>query len=161
MMVSESPLVVVTGGLGGVGLATTARLRTHDCRVVVVDRVQGNVDRDSQFYSCDVRDLQEVQTVVATIIAKQGLPSVWVNNAGVGHWGPFDPTASDTEREEMDVNYHGSVNSIRAILPYWQREGRGHLIQITSSSALFPAPNMASYAASKAAIRAFIQSLRV
>jgi short-subunit dehydrogenase len=102
-----------------------------------------------------------VKAVVAQIVAAEGVPDVWVNNAGVGQWGPFDPAAHDSERAEMAVNYHGSVNGIRAILPYWRERGHGQLIQITSSSALFPAPNMATYAASKAAIRAFVQSLRV
>lgn len=160
-MASQSPLVVITGGMGGVGAATVARLRTHGLRVVVLDRAGSSPEGTSDFYSCDVTDLKAVQAVVTTIVANEGVPEVWVNNAGVGIWGPFDPAAADSERAEIAVNYHGSVNGIRAILPYWHQQGKGHLIQITSSSALFPAPNMASYAASKAAIRAFIQSLRV
>lgn len=160
-MASQSPLVVITGGVGGVGAATVARLRAHPFRVIVLDRAGSSAEGTLAFYPCDVTDLKTVQAVVATIVAAEGVPDVWVNNAGVGIWGPFDPAAADSERAEMAVNYHGSVNAIRAILPYWQKQGWGHLIQITSSSALFPTPNMASYAASKAAIRAFIQSLRV
>lgn len=160
-MASQAPLVVITGGLGGVGAATVARLRTDGFRVVVLDRLGSSTEAQKDFYPCDVTNLKAVQEVVATIVANEGVPEVWVNNAGVGIWGPFDPATADSERAEMGVNYHGSVNGIRAILPYWHQQGKGHLIQITSSSALFPAPNMASYAASKAAIRAFVQSLRV
>lgn len=155
------PLVVITGGAGGVGAATVSRLRAHALRVVVLDAVAEAADPSHFFYACDVTDADALRATVGEIVATHGIPDVWVNNAGVGQWGPFEPHEPHSEQREMQVNYHGSVNAIRAIYPYWQARGQGHLIQITSSSALFPAPRMASYAASKAAIRAFVQSLRV
>lgn len=158
---STTPLVVITGAFGGVGKATVARLRAAGLRVVGIDQAAILGDPDYPYFPCDMTDGAAVHRVVGDIVSTLGVPEVWVNNAGIGKWGPFDPTIPDSERAEMAVNYHGSVNGIRAILPYWQQQGRGHLIQITSSSALFPAPHMTSYAASKAAIRAFIQSLRV
>jgi uncharacterized protein len=160
-MTSTNPLVVITGAIGGVGAATAARLHATGFRVVGIDLAEPVGDPIFSYYSCDMTDGMAVQQLVQAIVATHGIPDVWVNNAGIGRWGPFDPAHVDSERAEMAVNYHGSVNGIRAILPHWRERGGGHLIQITSSSALFPAPNMATYAASKAAIRAFIQSLRV
>lgn len=160
-MTPLSPLVVITGGIGGVGAATVATLRAHAYRVVVLDKAGSSAGEASAFYPCDVTDGAAVRAAVTRIVTDYGIPDVWVNNAGVGYWGPFDATAPNSDQPEMAVNYHGSVNGIRAMLPYWRERGDGHLIQITSSSALFPAPNMATYAASKGAIRAFVQSLRV
>lgn len=162
---TDAPLVVITGAAGGVGQAVAARLHGAGYRLVLLDRadeVRVLAERlGAVAWVVDVTDEDGVERTVAEMITTVGLPDVWVNNAGVGQWGPFDPTAAGSERAEMEVNYHGSVHCIRALLPHWRARGQGHLIQVTSSAALFYGPWMASYSASKAAIGFFVRALRV
>lgn len=165
-MAAQGALVVITGAARGVGAATAQRLHAVGYRLLLLDRAAEVREvaaglAGSVAYLLDVSDEAAVQAMVAEIVERHGVPDVWVNNAGIGLWGPFDPTRPGSEQAEMTVNYHGSVNCIRALLPHWQRRGRGHLIQVTSSAALVHGPNMASYAASKAAIASFVRALRV
>lgn len=160
-----APLVAITGAAGGVGRALVTRLHAAGYRLLLLDREEAvralAEEVGATAWVVDVADEAAVQRVVGEILRAVGVPDVWVNNAGVGRWGPFDPSVAGGEREEMAVNYHGSVHCIRALLPPWRAQGRGHLIQVTSSAALFHGPWMASYSASKAAIGFFVRALRV
>lgn len=166
----EGALVAITGAAQGVGWAAACQLHEAGYRLLLLDRNPAVLNRAAELASggrpvgaciVDVADEGTVRMALSTIVDRWGVPDVWVNNAGIGRWGPFDEGRLGGERAEMEVNYHGSVNCIRAMLPLWRARGGGHLIQITSSASLFHGPWMASYAASKAAIGSFVRALRV
>ena len=80
-----------------------------------------------------------------------------INNAGVAHFAGFTSAINlESAHEEMDVNYFGSLEMIRAFAPVLKNNGGGMIIQIASIASMVTFPVVASYCASKAALNALI-----
>ncbi|MDF2787057.1 MAG: short-chain dehydrogenase [Neobacillus sp.] len=83
-----------------------------------------------------------------------------VNNAGVGHFGPFGKITQQEISEILDTNVLGTILMTKAVLPLLQEQGEGLLINIISTAGLRGKVNEAVYAASKFAVRGFTESLQ-
>jgi NAD(P)-dependent dehydrogenase (short-subunit alcohol dehydrogenase family) len=108
----------------------------------------------------DVRSEESCLAFVAGCIESFGHVDLLVNNAGI--YGPFGSIDTIDIREWMDaieVNLLGSVLMCRAVLPHMKARGRGAVIQISGGGATNPLANITAYAASKAAIVRFVESL--
>jgi short-subunit dehydrogenase len=108
----------------------------------------------------DVRDPEAIRAMVAATEARFGRIDALVANAGVGHNAPFLAMGEDELREQIDVNLVAVMQCCRAVLPGMLERGRGHLITISSVGAEIPGPGAAVYAATKAGVIAFSESLR-
>ncbi len=106
----------------------------------------------------DVRDLSAWERV-ATRVESRGDPiDVLVNNAGVCLPGPCDQVSAEDDRLTVEVNLLGVMNGVRTFLPRFLSRGRGHVINIASMAAFAPAPDLATYCATKHAVRAYTHS---
>jgi short-subunit dehydrogenase len=83
-----------------------------------------------------------------------------VNNAGVGHFGPFEEIEYKQINEMLETNVLGTILMTKAVLPQLQQNGEGHIINIISTAGLRGKVNEAVYAASKFAVRGFTESLQ-
>lgn len=108
----------------------------------------------------DVSDADAVSALVAATLEQLGRVDVLVNNAGV--YGPFGPI-EDVDWAEwvraMEINIYGSVLPCRALLPHFKRQRYGKIVQLSGGGATNPLPRITAYAASKAAIVRFVESL--
>jgi 3-oxoacyl-[acyl-carrier protein] reductase len=85
---------------------------------------------------------------------------VLVNNAGIyGPIGPSDEVDWAAWVRAMEINVYGSVLPSRALLPHFKHHGYGKIVQLSGGGATNPLPNISAYAASKAAIVRFAESL--
>ena len=85
---------------------------------------------------------------------------VLVNNAGIyGPMGPIEEVSWASWVKAVEVNLLGSVLMCRAVIPHFKKQGRGKIIQISGGGATNPLPNISAYAASKAAIVRFAETL--
>jgi NAD(P)-dependent dehydrogenase (short-subunit alcohol dehydrogenase family) len=108
----------------------------------------------------DVRSEESCLAFVAGCIESFGHVDVLVNNAGI--YGPFGSIDTIDIREWMDaieINLLGSVMMCRAVLPHMKARGRGAIIQVSGGGATNPLANITAYAASKAAVVRFAESL--
>ena len=108
----------------------------------------------------DVRSAESCDAFVAASIETFGHVDVLVNNAGI--YGPFGSIDTIDIREWMDaieINLLGSVMMCRAVLPHLKARGRGAIIQVSGGGATNPLANITAYAASKAAVVRFAESL--
>ena len=109
----------------------------------------------------DVRDATAVKSAADHLRGELGPIDVLICNAGIG----ATTDAVDLDPEEVaklfDVNVIGAINSVAAVLPEMVRRGRGHLVAISSLSAYRGLPKSAAYCASKAALSAFFESMRI
>jgi 3-oxoacyl-[acyl-carrier protein] reductase len=108
----------------------------------------------------DVRSEESCLAFVVGCIETFGHVDVLVNNAGI--YGPFGSIDTIDIREWMDaieINLLGSVVMCRAVLPHMKARGRGAIIQISGGGATNPMANITAYAASKAAVVRFAESL--
>lgn len=157
--------VVLTGGARGLGLALAQEFRAKGARVVLLDRDEAELDRAVALlgpqvvgHRLDVTDLTAVTTLRDEILA-DGPVDVLVNNAGVVFGGAFTDVPLAKHLATFQVNVAGMLALTHAFLPHLITRPRAAILNIASASALVALPNGASYAASKAAVLNFSESL--
>lgn len=108
----------------------------------------------------DVRDRDAVFRSVAEAATHFGQLDVVVNNAGYGLVGAVEEVVEADAREQLDVNFFGSLWVIQAALPYLRSRQSGHIIQVSSMGGVFAYPTMGMYHASKWAVEGMAEALR-
>ncbi|WP_026573507.1 SDR family NAD(P)-dependent oxidoreductase [Bacillus sp. UNC438CL73TsuS30] len=113
----------------------------------------------ADYLQLDIRNHKEVQEKIADINQSYEIYGL-VNNAGVGHFGPFPEMTQQEIAEMLDTNVLGTILMTKSVLPYLIHQGEGKIINIISTAGLRGKVNEAIYAASKFAIRGFTESLQ-
>ncbi len=161
---------VVTGASSGVGRAIVRAFGDEGAKVALIAR---NVDgleaasrelkdrgADSLVLPLDVSDAGAVDAAARRVADRWGGIDIWVNDAMVSVLSPVREMAPEEFRRVMEVNYLGYVHGTLAALRHMRPNGSGVIIQIGSALAYRSIPLQSAYCASKAAIRAFTDSLR-
>ena len=110
---------------------------------------------------CDVSDTASVDAAVGIVMAEAGRIDVLVNNAGVGGNGVVEEASIDDFAEVMDVNLHGVVRGIQAVMPHMRDQGSGCIINVSSVAGIIGAIAQAPYVASKWALEGLTEELAV
>ena len=141
----DGSVCLVTGAASGIGRATAAALEDAGALVVAVDRPEADLARPSE---------------AARLAADVGDVDVLVNNAGVGLYGRVAELDVDEARRVLAVDLEAPIELTRALLPGMLARGRGHIVNVGSIVGLVGRPNEAVYAAAKAGLAVFTESLR-
>ena len=160
---------VVTGGGGGIGLATARRLASEGARVVVgdIDAAAGHAAADEVgglFVRADVTSEADVERLFAAAVEQFGGVDVAFNNAGISP--PEDDsiltTGLEAWRRVQEVNLTSVYLCCRAAIPHMQRAGRGAIVNTASFVAVMgAATSQISYTASKGGVLALSRELGV
>jgi NAD(P)-dependent dehydrogenase (short-subunit alcohol dehydrogenase family) len=109
---------------------------------------------------CDVANMSQVENLMSTAYTKFGRLDILVANAGIyGPKGPIEETNFDEWSYAIDVNLKGVFAQCRAIVPYFKKQRSGKIIVLSGGGATKPMPFLSSYAASKAAVVRFAETL--
>jgi NADP-dependent 3-hydroxy acid dehydrogenase YdfG len=153
------PTALITGAGGGIGSAiATALAPTHTLLLAgrPSDRLDAVADRlDATTFPLDLTDADAIEAACEIVDELD----VLVHNAGVSIPGRVGESHVDEWRATFSVNVFGAVALTLALLPAL-RSARGQVVFINSGSGRKASRNMASYSASKFALRAFADSLR-
>jgi NAD(P)-dependent dehydrogenase (short-subunit alcohol dehydrogenase family) len=162
--------VLLTGASSGVGLAAArvfaaaghdlALLARHPEGLEAAARVVRGHGGRAVALPCDVSDQEAVDAAVAQAEAELGGIDVVVANHAAPVFGPFDQVSKRDFDRCIDVTFLGTVNLARAALPALERS-HGVFVATGSIMAKVPLPTFSSYAASKHALRGFVNSLRI
>ncbi len=165
----NSLVVVVTGASTGIGRETTLALLGRGASVVGLARSADQLARlgadardlpgTCETVTADVSQLHGIIETLRGVERTHGRIDVLVNNAATGAYGPAAQTPPAEFEFIMRTNYLGAVACSLAVLPGMLARGRGHLVNVSSPSAFAPPAGQAAYAASKAALDAFSESL--
>jgi len=109
--------------------------------------------------SMDVTDITAVEEAVRKACDHFGSIDVLVNNAGRFYTGFFETVSAENVRAQMEVNFFGTLNVTRAILPVMRAQRRGHIVSVSAMLGIVGAPFASSYAASKFALEGWAESL--
>ncbi len=164
---------IVTGASAGIGLAIAEAFITAGAHVVMCARHAGELiaARDKlaakaapgQVVTAEPADVSReadvARLVTATVAAVPRL-DILVNNAGVlGPVGRFEEVDWTEWTRAIDVNLLGSVLMCRAVVPHFRRLGGGKIIQLSGGGAAVPDPRFSAYAAAKAGIVRFVETI--
>lgn len=158
-------IVLLTGASSGIGAEIARQLHNRGDRPILLARnhdalicLQAELT-DAVIYVCDVRDNQRIQETVAQVLTRFGRIDALINNAGYGQFGLPLEVPLDEYRGMMETNYLGAVQMSLAVLPTMLNQQQGVILNIASFAGLTGVPNLAGYAASKAALLSFTHSL--
>lgn len=149
--------VVITGASGTFGRAITARLQAHGAAVVGLDM---NADRDAGILGCDITNDEQVTDAVAEAIRMLGGLDILINNAGIGGPAPAEFAPGAEVRRQLEVNLLGAWRVTAACVDALVAS-RGRIVMLASRMAVMQLPLAAAYGASKRALVAYADALRL
>lgn len=154
----DSKVAVVTGGSGGIGLATAKRFAANGYTVYEFSRSGAGQD-GIKHITVDVTDAAAVKAAMDDLYIAEKRLDLLITNAGFGISGAVEFTDIAEARRQFDVNFFGTAAALAAALPYL-RAHRGRAIAVGSVAGAIPIPFQAYYSASNAAVGALVEAAR-
>jgi NAD(P)-dependent dehydrogenase (short-subunit alcohol dehydrogenase family) len=159
----NTPVVLITGALTGIGRATALAFARERARLMVsgrraeagkalVEELRGS-GVEAEFVEADVRNDNDVRALVDRAVARFGRLDVAVNNAGTeGQPGPLTAQSAESYAATFDTNVLGTVLSLKHELRVMGPQGGGSIINLSSTMGSRGAPGASMYVASKHAV---------
>ncbi|MFD2250361.1 NADP-dependent 3-hydroxy acid dehydrogenase YdfG [Pseudochelatococcus lubricantis] len=159
--------VLITGASSGIGEATVRELAGAGARLFIgarrAERLKALAEELGErvaWRELDVTDAASFEAFVDAAEARFGGIDVLVNNAGVMPLSPLAALKRDEWKRMIDVNIHGVLNGIAAVLPRFVAKGNGHVVNVASVGAHLVLPTAAVYCGTKYAVWAITEGLR-
>jgi len=165
--------VLVTGGSAGIGKALAAELLARGARVTILARTEAKlVEAVAELksgckgvaavrYSCaNIADGAALEAAISAAEAEFGPVDALICNAGSAAPGLFLEMPVETFATQMDVNYLGTVRTIKAVVEPMVARKRGHIIVVGSAMSVVGFMGYTSYAPAKHALRGLTDCLR-
>lgn len=160
-------IILITGASSGIGAETARELAGAGAKLFLGarrgDRLQTLADElggEVAWQELDVTDAASFDAFADAAEARFGRIDALVNNAGVMPLSPLAALKRDEWKRMFDVNVHGVLNGIAAVLPRFVAQGGGHVVNVASIAAHMVMPTAAVYCASKHAVWAITDGLR-
>ena len=161
---------IVTGGTKGIGRAIAEALRREGVSICIAARHQAEIDEavkelnqgdegQAIGFVCDVRDYDQVRTLVDFTVKELGGLDILVNNAGIGIFQKVEDTTPEDFRAVLETNVFGVFHCCHEAIPQMKRRGGGYIINISSLAGVNAHPQMAAYNASKFGLNGFSEAL--
>ena len=158
-------IIIVTGATSGIGLECVRKfLEIDDVIVFGIGRNIAKIHdlKHPRFFvkQCDVANIEQTKSLIFEI-QKFGKVDCLVNAAGVTGRGDNTIVEHDLAQKMIEINILGMVIFIECILPLMRENKTGSIINLSSLADRYPRPNNAVYAATKAYVKSFSDSLRL
>jgi len=167
----KDKVVIITGASSGIGEATAVMLAERGAKVVLgargLNRLEALARRimgaggEVAYAQTDVRRREELTSLVKLALDRYDQIDVLVNNAGVMPVSPLDDLRVEDWENMVDINIKGVLYGIAAALPVFRKQGFGHFVNTASTAGHKTVPNQSVYSATKFAVRAISEGLRM
>ena len=168
--------IIITGASSGIGRAAAIRLaqsgfqifglaRNYEQLVNLSSEIFSNDKNDNRYFpiECDITRQDKFDSVLNNIINLSSEKSIYglVNNAGYLEPGAIEDIEIDSLRAQFETNFFGLVGFTKKVLPIMMRKNKGRIINVSSISGLISLPLLGAYSASKYALEAVSDALRM
>ena len=174
MLYYQNKLALITGGSSGIGLALAKGITSQGGNVAILARhldalqaaekeiIGVKQDQDQKVYliNADITQVDVLTLALTKFKSEIGLPDIVINSAGVAHPGKFSSLKPEIFHWMMDVNYFGTVNVLKNLVPEMQQRHSGVIVNISSIAGFIGVYGYSAYGASKFAISGLTDVLR-
>lgn len=163
----SQPTILITGCSSGIGLASARMLRDRGWRVFATARTPEDLDRlrgDERLdaVAIELADPEAVERCASEVLAAtDGRLDALFNNAAYGQPGALEDVSREALTAQFEANVFGTHQLTRAIIPAMRRAGRGRIVNCSSVLGLVAVPYRGTYCASKFALEALSDTLRL
>jgi NAD(P)-dependent dehydrogenase (short-subunit alcohol dehydrogenase family) len=151
--------ILITGTTRGLGRFLREHLTAAGHTVYGSGR--SPVPGDPRHLALDVREATSAQRAVDAVLEREGRLDVLINNAGSHLLGAATETSEAELRDQLELNFFGAVNLMRAVTPHFLERRSGRIINVSSVGGRFATPFASAYAASKFALEGYTEALRL
>lgn len=166
---TESPVVLITGALAGIGRATAFAFAKEGARIAILGRRREAGEAlaselralgvQAEFLCADVRHEAEVRSAVEQTVERFGRIDIAVNNAGTeGTLGPITEQSSENYDATFETNVLGTLLSLKYEMRAMLKQGRGAIVNLSSVAGQVGMPGASVYVASKHAVEGLTKS---
>jgi len=161
------PSIFITGAAAGIGRATALLFARQGWFVGLFDMDEAGVQalaaelgaENALAGALNVTEADAWQPALATFFARTRRLDLLLNNAGILASGPFAEIPLSRQHLIVDVNIKGVLNGCHAALPFLRQTPGARVINMASASAIYGQPSLATYSATKFAVRGFTEAL--
>jgi short-subunit dehydrogenase len=167
MQIGSGTRALVTGASRGIGRAVAHALAQRGATVGLAARSTSELEALARELpgahhplTCDVALPASIATAIEDFAEATGGLDLLVANAGIAYYEPILAQSLDKIELMTEVNWLGTVYTVKAALPFLLDDGGGHIVVMSSGAGLRGFPGAAAYSATKAAQRMFSEALR-
>lgn len=155
--------IFLTGASSGIGLAIAKTITERGHEVWGTSRDLARLPSIPKCHpvQLDLADPQSIDIAFNTALADAGHFDVLINNAGSGHFGPWENFSDQAIKDQFQVLMFGQLQLMRLTLSAMRARNEGLIINVTSLASRLPVPFMAAYNAAKAALAVFTMSIQL
>lgn len=171
IMKNKEKKIWITGASSGIGRALALAYAGQGASLILSGRNAAELNAlqkecqqlnaKAEILCFDVKDIGTANERVAEAWKFYDGIDIMVNNAGMSQRSLISETPIAVDREIMEVDYFSKVALTKALLPYWEQQGSGHMVVISSIAGKFGFPQRSAYSAAKHALLGFFETLRL
>ncbi|WP_448268043.1 SDR family oxidoreductase [Nostoc sp. DSM 114159] len=171
MSLIENKVVIITGASSGLGEATAKRLAASGAKLMLAARREDRLKElvgaiaksggTATYQVTDVADSAQVEALAKETLSTYSRIDVLINNAGLMPLSALDQVKVEEWERMIDINIKGVLYGIAAVLPIMRQQKSGHVINLSSVAGHKVFPGAAVYCATKYAVRAISEGLRL
>jgi len=164
----KDKVVVITGASSGIGKALAVKFASEGSKLVLgARRIEKLKELETELHGAEIESAEtdvsreeDCKILIEKAVARFGRVDVLINNAGISMRANFDTLDLSVLKRLMDVNFWGTVYCTKYALPYLL-ETKGSVVGVISIAGHVGLPGRTGYAASKFAVRGFLDTLRI
>jgi len=168
---AEKPTIVISGAAAGIGRATALLFARRGYRVGAYDvdlaglaslreEITG-LGGDVMIGQLDVTNAEDWSEQLRTFTGRSGRLDILVNNAGILSSGRFEEIPLERQHAIVEVNVYGTMAGLHTAFPYLRATSGAQVVNLCSASAIYGQPELATYSATKFAVRGMTEALEL